>query len=89
MFSRGARAMLSEPGVLLPLGHVGMFQYDMTISNTTKVNLKVLLSVRTVQAHVVNNNKDAMFGYFVEAGDQTSNERGIFSMPALFHLPER
>jgi hypothetical protein len=66
---------------VLPLGQVGTFQYD--FSRTTKVYLKVL-SVRTAP---VNSNKDALFGYFVEAGDQTSNERDIFSMPA-YHLPE-
>jgi hypothetical protein len=81
------RTLLSEH--VLPLGHVGTFQYD--FSRTTKVYLKVL-SVRTApgqkeegeKGDVVNsnNNKDSLFGYFVEAGDQTSNERDIFSMPA-------
>jgi hypothetical protein len=80
------RTMLSERA--LPLGHVGTFQYD--FSRTTNIYLKVL-SVRTVQGEkeeeAVKNIKDSMFGYFVEAGDQTSNERDIFSMPA-YHLPE-
>jgi hypothetical protein len=78
------RTMLSEN--VVPLGHVGTFKYD--YSNTTKVYLKVL-SVRAVQGDNVNNNKDAMFGYFVEAGDQTSNERGgTFSACQRFICPK-